>query len=236
MANNMKAHFVAGGNTKLGKSVLTFSKLYGDELFYIRGLGIFVKGSCGGYCIGCKNSCYVKKSYRYDSVMLCHAVNTLAIRESIAKAFDDLDAQLTRKRNKAEIVRIHQSGELESLAELIAWLDLARKHPETVFYLYSKAYDFIEYVVEHDLIPSNIIILVSIWHEFGIDCYLKTGHNPQIKAFILIDGFDYISFGIEVETMCFAYDRNGKMNHDITCDLCKKCFNKTTKTIGCFEH
>lgn len=233
----IKAKITGNGNIKLGRNMGVWSVLYSDQDFYIDKLGMSVKGTCGKNCDVCKKECYVKKSYRYGSVMLRHAINTLAIRENIAKALDDLDMQLTRKRKKFEIVRIDQSGEIEDFAQFALWVELSKLHPETRFYIYTKNYDVLTKFALNYKLPDNMIVLVSIWHDVGIDVYNKLQHIKNIKAFVYDDGFDYTG-KINIQTYCKAYDESGKLDHNITCDKCKKCFNNCAnhKVIGCKAH
>ena len=224
----------SGGNVKLG-NMGSFSKLYGNDTFSTR-YGM-VCGSCGNHCIGCKHACYVRKSYRYGSVINAHARNTLAFRINLENAFSELDGQLSRKRKAWDVVRINQSGEIESVSELLSWIRLARKHPESKFYIYTKNFDAVEYVAETDIIvPDNFTLLISIWHEYGINEFKKYKSLSWVKAFVYMDGFDYETHGIKVETLCHAYDENGKLDHNITCDKCKKCIHSIFKVIGCYEH
>lgn len=234
---NYTAKFV-GGNIKLG-NMLSFSKLYGDMPHYIAKLGMVVTGTCAGHCDGCRKDCYVRKSYRYGSVMYRHAVNTLAFRTDLEKAFSDLDGQLSRKKVKANIVRINQSGEIETAAEFRAWCELAAKHTETNFYLYSKAYEIIIPALLAGIVPGNLTVLISIWHDIGIAEYAKVCHLSNVKAFAYDDfDFDYAAAGINMQTSCRAYDANGKLDHNITCDKCRKCFDRSEnhKVIRCAAH
>lgn len=228
----IKAKFGTVGNTKLG-DMGTFSKLYGSRM-YNTCLGA-VLGSCGDHCKGCERLCYVGKSYRYASVINGHARNTLAFRMDIKKAFEDLNNQINRKRKPFKVIRINQSGEIESFTELFCWMLLAQMHPEIQFYLYTKNFEAVRELTK-SAVPSNLTILISVWHEYGIPEFLEFKKYPYIKAFVYMDGFDYTAYGLEVETMCTAYDVNGKMDHRITCDKCKKCFNSKFQIIGCFDH
>lgn len=224
----------ANGNTKLG-NMGSFSKLYGNKTYWINDLNMAVKGTCGNYCAGCEKECYVRKSYRHGSVMLNHARNTVSMRENTKQSFKDMDLQMSRKRKPFEIVRIHQSGEFEKAEEVDGWSDLARKHPETKFYVYTKAYDLVVPKLLDGTIPSNLTVLISIWHSYGMSEYEMVKSLPNVKAFVVDDGYDY---GLEFDTRCMAYDSKGKLNHNITCDKCKKCFNrgKKSKVIACYEH
>lgn len=227
---------ISGGNIKLG-NMGSFSKLYGSDSHYIEKLGFAVSGTCGKYCTGCSKDCYVRKSYRYKSVMYGHALNTLAVRNDLAQVFADLNNQLTRKRKKFETVRINQSGEIETSDEFIMWCELAKCHPETTFYVYTKAYDLVLATIKAGL-PSNLVVLISVWHEYGANEYLSVAHLDNVKAFVYDDGFDYAALGIIIQTYCKAYDENGKLDHAITCNKCQKCFNKlaSCKVIGTYPH
>lgn len=232
-----KAGFRKDGNIKLG-NMWTFSKLYGNQEHYVNKLGFFIAGTCGKYCAGCKEKCYVKASYRYGSVIYGHAVNTIAMRENITGLFSEFDRQLKAARKKPDTVRINQSGEIESREEFSNWCDLAASHENVEFYLYTKAFNLVlpEIQERHKAgtLPKNITILISIWHNYGIQEFKKVKHIPNVKAFVYCDGYNY---PFTINTMCMAY-RNGKLDHNITCDKCRKCFNRAanSKVIGCNEH
>lgn len=250
----------SGGNTKLGNSMGTISKLMGDRDYFVPELGMTIHGSCGNYCHGCngecgcgdgdKPPCYVWKSYvRHTnqntgecSVIYGHAKTTLAFRQDLARAFASMDLQLSRKRKPFNQIRGDQSGEIENTAELVEYYRLARKHPETHFYLYTKNFDALNASIIIEKMPSNITILVSIWHEYGIAEYKQLQHLPNIKAFVVVDKDwtieRYAEYGIIITTMCGAYNERGRMNKKVTCDVCKKCFDRKAnhKVIGCFDH
>lgn len=240
MTKTNEAPKIVGGNIKLG-NMGSWSKLMGNDDYTvtINGHEYTLKGSCGGYCEGCKGACYVRKSYRYPSVIKRHALNSKAFNEDLEQAFEQLRGQLERKRKPFTIIRINQSGELESKEEFMHWCKTASMNPNTTFYVYTKAFDIIEESLE--LVPTNMYVLVSVWHEYGIDFYNKVKDNNRVKAFVYMDGFDYEAMDLHVETMCNAYKRDentGKMvlNHNLTCDKCKKCFSDTYKVIGCLDH
>ena len=232
---NTNAHFNKNGNIKLGGNMWSFSKLCTDQAFYIKSLKQCVVGSCGGYCNGCRKDCYARKSYRYGSVLQCHAINTIAMREDMTKAFYDLQRQIDLARNKPSIIRIHQSGELETKQEFCNWVEMARINPNITFYLYTKAYDIVLPIVLNDKMPDNLIVNFSVWHEYGYQEYKQAAHVPTIKAFVYDDGYAY---PFEMGTYCKAYGDNGKLNHNITCEKCRKCFdnNVNHKIIGCKAH
>lgn len=234
------------GNIKLGKGIWNFSKLAGNTVMNTKEGSIV--GSCGHHCRGCwedaikkgqRPPCYVAKSYRYPSVVLSHARNTNAMRHDINKAFEMLSKQISRAKVKPVIIRINQSGEIETLKEFLHWCDLAREHPTIKFWLYTKAFEIVENALDCNLVPDNMTVLFSIWHEYGIKNYIKYADKDNVKAFVYDDRtFDYSAHSINITTYCHAYDEHGKMDHNITCEKCGKCFNRiaSCKVIGCFDH
>lgn len=231
------ARFNKKGNIKVG-TVWTWSKLKGSDPIATK-YGDVV-GSCGKYCNGCTGSCYVNSSYRYPSVKDGHARNTIAFRNDLEGSFSDLVKQIERAKKQPDIIRINQSGEIETGLELFLWCTTARRFPNIQFYLYTKNFDALRQVVhtfdDGATMPENITVLISVWHEYGQAAYNEFKRLPFIKAFVYDDGYNYAADGFEIETYCRAYNEHGKMDHNITCEKCRKCFNRSCKIIGCFDH
>lgn len=232
------AHFTKNGNIKLGGNVWTFSKLFGDFNYTIEddnGMHEII-GSCGHYCNGCKKACYVKSSYRYPSVVKCHTENTMAFREDIGGAFNDLYNQISNARNKPDLIRINQSGEIESHNGFILWCSLAMCFPYVKFWVYTKAFDLVKASIPY--LPENLTVNFSIWHEYGLEEYIEAKNFKGVNAFAYVDkDFTierYQAEGLAIQTTCKAYE-NGKLNHSITCHKCGKCFHSGL-VIGCNEH
>lgn len=242
MNKNDRAQFNKSGNIKLGNT-WNFSTVYGDEIKSIiyNGTEYTARGTCGNNCKGCKNDCYVRKSYRYPSVLYSHIRNTIAIRTNPAAAFNDLETAIEKARVKPDIIRINQSGELESKAMLTGWCEMAKRHPKIKFWLYTKAYNIAIPALLAGQVPENMTVLISVWHNFGTKEFSKVAHLENVKAFVFDDGYKYKKAGLEIQTYCKAYTMQaGKMtlNHNITCDKCKKCFNRSAgcKVIGSLPH
>ena len=238
------ARMVKNGNIKLGQTMWTWNKLAGN------GTIAGCKGTCGQHCNGCYNAenprkspCYVFKSYNiygwdHSSVVRGHVRNTNVMRNDINHAFSDIRLQLARAKKRPSAVRIHASGELESAQELREWIKTAEMFPEIPFYVYTKAYEILDEVLSemsNDTMPSNMFINVSIWHENGIDTYNKWKHLDCVRAFVYDDGYDY-GDKLKIDCYCPAYDKNGKLHHDLTCDKCKICFQSKAKACGCYNH
>lgn len=238
------ARMTKNGNIKIGQTMWSWNKLAGN------GTIAGCKGTCGKHCNGCYNAenprkspCYVFKSYNiygwdHSSVVKGHIRNTNIMRNDINHAFNDIQLQLKRAKKKPSAVRIHASGELESAQELRKWIETATMFPNNPFYVYTKAYEILDKVLidfNNDTMPKNFFINVSIWHENGIDTYNKWKHLDCVRAFVYDDGYDY-GDKLKINCYCPAYDKNGKLHHDLTCDKCKICFQSKTKVCGCYNH
>lgn len=249
-------------NIKLG-NMGSWAMLFGDCEWYIPEVGMSCKGTCGKHCKGCfdpknpkKSPCYVAKSYtKYTkrnedgtkgniltnecSVKLGHFYRTFAMLYLRDELLESLDKQLTGMKKKLGVVRINESGELTCAADLQMWVDLAQRHSETVFYLYTKNYKAVREVIQ-GYVPSNIFINISVWHKQGIKEYNEMKDHPQIRAFVYVDKewtvVKYMEKGLQLNSMCGAYNEKGKMNHAVTCDKCKKCFSQANKCVGCYSH
>lgn len=251
-------------NIKLG-NMGTWAMLFGNVNWYIPELDMEVKGTCGNFCKGCFDEvtpkcsdCYVVKSYiKYTqknadgsvgdiiknacSVKLGHAYRTIAMTMFRTDLLLSLDKQLTNKEKGNDDkydIRIDESGEITCEKDLSFWCELARRHPRGTFYLYTKNYKAVRKVL--GFIPGNLIINISIWHKCGIKEYIEFAEYPQIRAFCTVDEEwtreKYANKGIEIDSMCGAYDEKGRMNHNVTCDKCRKCMNTNTKCTGCYKH
>lgn len=268
-ANDFRKHVLGKAkiknqqNVKLG-DMGSWAELPGDCDYYIPELKMNIKGTCGEFCKGCYNknnprgsACYVFKALmKYTkrnedgsigdilknecSVKLGHAYRTIAMTMYRDELLLSLDKQLTRKKKKFKIVRINESGEFTCYEDLEMWSELARRHPETIFYVYTKNYAAVRKALINAIVPNNFFINISIWHQVGIREYLEMKDHPQIRAFVLVDDVwtkeRYLMEGLEITSMCGAYKEDGKLDHNVTCDKCRKCFGHTSKCTGCNEH
>ena len=253
--NVVDARWNFNGNIKVG-NIATWSTLPSDRVFVSEVFGE-VKGTCPPEC--CEHCgkakegkvlppCYVFKSHRFPSVIDGQARNTLSIRNNPELACEQLSGYLKRKKNPVVAARFDQSGEGENKRQFRGFASIAIDNENLPFYIYSKQFEILVEMLLNGEFPKNFTVLFSIWHEQGIKEYLKVAHLPNIKAFVYCDknsdpinGWgveEYEEHGIIIQTFCKAYGMDGKMNHDVTCDICKKCFNrsKNAKVVGCWDH
>ena len=243
-----EAKFVKG-NTKVGSGIWCYNKLAGS------GVIAGCKGTCGKYCKGCynptdpkKSPCYVFKSYvqygwENGSVVKSHIRNTEIMRKNPDEAFRQLQAQLRNTKQKPVAVRIHSSGELETEYELKLWIALALSNPKIPFYLYTKNEIVLDHVLSerskstkgYPILPANMFVNVSVWHENGVAIFDKWKHLENVRAFVYDDGYDY-GDRLKYDCHCPAYDSKGKLNHDSPCEKCKICFQSKAKVCACYDH
>lgn len=127
-----------GGNTKLGKSVYTWSTLPGTEEYtvVINGRVYLVKGTCKCNCKGC----YAKTGqYKRRSVTTALAIRTILMREHTDWTHRALMAQLEyAMQDKEDLeLRISAAGDIEDMA-IPVWQDIKKHFPIMVTWSYTK--------------------------------------------------------------------------------------------------
>lgn len=252
---------ITKGNSKLGKGIYTFSTLPGNASHLLCHKGSDVPltttpGTCGKHCETCfAHGCYaVNCALRYSAqVIPAWEANTLLLRSG--KLFDQIDAFITKKNSKkvqVRIFRINVSGEIENVHQLCGWDNLARKHPETTFSLYTKNYEVLEQFLETRKKPAaNLVINVSQWHGVA-DPFLRK-HPPAPDKFNVFEYDDSLLKRNFCATPPLERARLAALYHcpavtpggqhastaggkPITCDQCQRCYKKTGKTTAVYAH
>lgn len=197
-------------------------------------------GTCGAVdCSGCQKACYaVSMIKRYRDARNHRIENTLQLRADINKHFDDIRAAILR--DKIRVVRYTDSGEIESYLQFMKLVNLALGLPSVRFYLYTKNYAVLrEYFGRGDRfeLPSNLVVLISIWEDLGEKEFQEFRHHKNIKAFAVKPAT------VKPEVMCPAYKKDPntgrvKLNKEMTCVKCGLCTGARggAQIIGCLEH
>lgn len=219
---------VGVGNSKLGKSIVTFSKLAGSH----ESCSCVDTSNCEKYCYALR---YCK---RYPNVKRGYAKNSNLLRKKPSRFFNlvatymhDMD---TRNKPVGE-VRINVSGEFSSVKEIIAWNDIALMNPSTLFYAYTKNYLALEtfYMLKNVKHAGNFIINISEWknHEVTEELAKKTG----CSVFACVEKEDREKYRQMGYVFCPSYDDKGHRRKEITCDHCSLC-KKRGLHVACYEH
>lgn len=118
---------VQKGNEKLGKGVYTTSLEAG--------------ASCGGASDWCTIHCYAKAiQSRRPNVLASWGGNLQLLREDPGAYEATMRLELA-KRKAGDVVRVHVSGDFDSLEHLRLWVRIARDLPELTFYAYTRSWN-----------------------------------------------------------------------------------------------
>lgn len=260
---NAKLH-LAKGNNKIGKGIWAFATVPGNEVHkptLATGEVLSnVTGTCSKYCDGCaKNgACYAWRDFmlHHNVCVEAWSENTLLLRSG--KLFTELDKFITeankkyletgdKKYHKVATFRINTSGEIENLEQFNNWNELAKKHPEVTFGIYTKNYDVVkEFLKTNENTADNFVVNISQWHHVADD-FLKENLG-KFNVFEYDDSnkkdnnltVDDIK-RLANETHCPAVKADGhhamtKDGKPITCDMCRRCYRKTGELTAVYAH
>lgn len=107
---------------------------------------------------------------------------------------------------------------------------MMEKFPDVSFMAFTKKYELVnEYIANGNIVPDNFNIIFSAWdHTWKFD-------NPYDLPIAYVD-FKDKRLNPEIPDKAFRCPSIGKKLGTITCSMCKKCWNKNTKTIVFAEH
>ena len=145
----------------------------------------------------------------YENTFNLHNENTIQIKalRTKVKIKEGLQAVLPKK---ADVVRIHSSGDFYSMACFDAWLELARDNPEKTFYAYTKAVSL--WAKRLGKIPDNMILTASYGgkHDHLIEKhglrYVKVVYSKQaaLDLNLEIDKDDFSAYNPGAKSENFA--------------------------------
>lgn len=215
--------------------MMSIGYMPGLDYLIFKNTGLLVtdcKGTCGGVnCAACQEKCYAISTVKqYEKACINRIQNTMQLRSDINAHFADIEKTIVRDNIK--IVRYTESGELESLAQLVHVLRLAQCHTNVFFYLYTKNYNVLREFFNVHTLPDNMVILVSVWESIGVNEWNEFKKYKNIKCFA-------VNSNLQPKVFCPAYklvNGKAKLNKQMTCAKCRLCFDSKAKIIGCYEH
>ena len=241
------------GNKKVGKGVYTFSTLPGEHLLSTPNKGTLtnIPGTCSGCCTNCESGgCYAIRDAKLysNSVIPAWGKNTLIMRNSLTDLKAQLKAEIlshkTTGPNAEVAIRIHASGEFETLAQLETMCELAKELPTHKFYTYTKRFQMVEeYLEKYGSFPENFAVNLSQWRDNlkSHTALLKAVENKKLNIFAL-DDQDSAKFGITDKTFhCPAVavpaKKGGKGRETgIQCKDCRRCMKACGRVIAVYNH
>jgi Gene product 88 len=193
------------GNNKLGASVYTFSLPAGwtcpgarDCLAKVGLDGKLTDGPDTQF------RCFAASmEARMPSVRNSRRANLDALK-ALGRADTSSLIDLSLPRD-AKLVRIHVSGDFFNESYFLAWCDVARLHPETTFYAYTKSINlWIKHLAE---IPANLKLTASYGGRFD---ELIVKHNLK-RAYVVFTLEQAEKMGLEIDhddSHAFAGDKS----------------------------
>lgn len=171
-------------------------------------------GTCKERCPGC----YAMALKAYTDVFEKYILNTLELWEDPEKFYRMVETELYADPYTApRIVRMHEAGEFCGAADIAAFLEFAKRHPETRFFGYSKD-EKVQEMQKAGTLPENVKFACSPWiTEDGTVLCAPIGNVYQ---YIYNDGTNRAHDKI---TKCPCSNPDGTANKNATCVKCGRC-------------
>lgn len=122
-------------------------------------------------CSRCKHYCYdLKAVLQYPNVLKARAENTAMMLQDMDGTFAQIDNYISRQKAH-KYFRWHVSGDILSVEYFDHMVRIARKHPDWVFWTYTKAYTYVNTWLHdngRDSLPKNLSVMFSVWN--GMAC------------------------------------------------------------------
>ena len=152
-------------------------------------------------CNECKYLCYdIKACLQYKNVRDARARNTALLRKDRNLYFETIDKAISR-RLKNKYFRWHVSGDIVDYDYFVRMVEIAKKHPDFVFWTYTKNYKVVNMFLDVDTLPDNLHVMFSEWR--GLE--MQNPHNmPEFRIVFKDDAVKPTGF------YCLG-----------NCDLCK---------------
>lgn len=142
-------------------------------------------------CKECKYLCYdIKACLQYKNVRDARARNTALLKLNRDLYFDTIDKAISRRRvNK--FFRWHVSGDILDYDYFVRMVEIARKHPDFVFWTYTKNYKVVNMFLDVDTLPDNLHVMFSEWR--GLE--MQNPHNmPEFRVVFKDDAVRPVGF------------------------------------------
>ena len=174
-------------------------------------------------CSECKFLCYdIKACNQYPNTVIDARARNLAILlEDRDAYFRQIDEAISRRR-KNKFFRWHVAGDILDADYLANMVDIARAHPDFVFWTYTKNYGVVNEYCERrggrSAIPENLSIMFSEWRGMPMS---NPFHFPEFSVVFKDD---------EVKPVGHYCPGN--------CDICKEQHRGCIagETTYCHEH
>ena len=177
----------------------------------------------------CKETCYAnKKAQKICVVQAAYYRNFRLVNENMQDVFEQIIFEI--KHSGLGTVRYFDSGDIINYEFLIGIMDIAKKLPDVKFMAFTKKYELVnQYLDEGNKIPDNFNIIFSAWDK------LWKFDNPYDLPVAYVD-FKDKRLNPDIPKNGFRCPTNGKKLGEITCSMCKACWNKKIKNVIFEQH
>lgn len=174
-------------------------------------------------CSGCHKICYdIKACLQYVNVLDARVRNTVLATYHREEYFARIEDAISRRRAH-KFFRWHVAGDILDIDYFARMVEIARRHPDFVFWTYTKNYTVVnEYVRSNggsisEAMPTNFTVMFSEWR--GMQMVNPYGF-PEFR----------VVFKDETEPEGFYCPGN--------CDICKAAHRGcvANETVYCREH
>lgn len=121
--------------------------------------------SCGN-CKECKHFCYdIRACLQYKNVIDARIRNYVILLKNRDLYFSTIDKACSRRKTN-KMFRWHVSGDIIDLDYFCRMVEIARNHPDFIFWTYTKMYHIVnEYCDRYgkESIPGNFSVMFSEW-------------------------------------------------------------------------
>lgn len=177
----------------------------------------------------CKDSCYAnKKAQQICVVQAAYYRNFRLVNEDMKDVFEQIIFEI--KHSGLSTVRYFDSGDIINYEFLLGIMDIAEELPDIKFMAFTKKYELVNrYLNEGYQIPDNFNIIFSAWDK------LWKFDNPYNLPIAYVD-FKDKRLNPDIPKNAFRCPSNGKKLGEITCSMCKACWNKKLKNVVFEQH
>ncbi len=177
----------------------------------------------------CKETCYANKgTQKCASVQGAYYRNLRLMNEDIDDLFEQIEFKI--KHSGLSMVRFFDSGDIPNAEFFEKMCDSIKRLPDVKFMAFTKKYEIVnEYLNKGNTIPDNFNIMFSAWD------YTWKFDNPFDLPVAYVK-FKDERLNPDIPRSALSCPSNGKKLGEVTCSMCKACWNKNLKSVYFEEH
>ena len=177
----------------------------------------------------CKEYCYANKgTQKICNVQAAYYRNFRLMNEDINDTFEQIMFKI--KHSGLSMVRYFDSGDIPNYDFMIGIFEIAKKLPDVKFMAFTKKYELVnQYLLDGNKIPDNFNIIFSAWDK------LWTFDNPFNLPVAYVD-FKDKRLNPDFPEKALICPSSGKKLGEITCSMCKYCWNKNINAVIFKQH